>query len=241
MKKGLLFVVLAFVVVGSCKKDDGGGAPIDNTPIPIDTIKYSITGLHDLSMQQTDTIELPIQINYLSGVKSVVSVSMGTLPTNVNVSIEPIADTPNFNSVIRFYANKAVIGNYNVSIKGNSIAGSKNNLITLNIRRYDNDAKIIEGQYNETGNCVAIGAVNNPVTITADAQVTERVNIQGLWTGAISMNVYADLNKAAKTINIPSQVSSGIAFQGSGTYTDTSMSIHYTAFNDTCTTVLKKQ
>jgi hypothetical protein len=241
MKKTALFSLLALALIGSCKKDDEPGTPIIDNPTPIDTIKYSITGLHDLSMQPTDTIELPVQVNYISGARSLVTLSAGTLPPNINISFEPIGDTPNYNSVIRLYSDKAIMGNYTLSIKGNSVGGSKNNLITLTVRQYDNDAKTLEGQYTETGNCVALGSVSHPTTITADAQTTQRVNLQGLWTGALSMNVYADLNKTSKTLIIPSQISSGIAFEGTGTYTDTSMSIHYKAFNDTCTTVLTRQ
>ena len=245
MKKNALLLSLLCLTIFACKKDDPDPVsnPKPNNPTG-DTISYYIDGVQDISLQRTDSVQMPVQLIYRSGPKEKVSMAIAGLPKNMTLGFTVLEDTPSYNSVITFIANKVVPGTYPLTLIGNSLsAGTRQYPFTLVVTRYSNEARNMEGSYQELGNCAILGGRNNLISAEADAQVQHRILFKGLWSGA-AYEVYADLNPANQSLQIPQQLVNGANFSGNGTYNDTLIELHYaisnSIFSDTCGTWLKR-
>lgn len=248
MKKYFFYILLPFAFA-ACKKGNytPNGSPNPKYNVPIQT---NVTGIKDISMKQSDAVEMPIKIDYVSGTKEPVSITITNLPDSVFVSIIPQLDTPNYSSVVRFVSMKADTGTTTVTLStaASKAASTKQYNFQLTILPNPvNHALSLVGNYNAGGACVITGAINNTVSISAVPGYINRIKVEKIWTGTSNgYYFYADLNPTNKTISIPSQTNNGFLYSGNGTYNDSELNITYTLSDgnlvyDNCTSVLTKK
>lgn len=242
--KNVLCLGFCMLVLMACNKSDvknDNPNPIYNTPIAV-----TLDGLHDITIEQTDTVELPIQVSYVSGTKVKVSLAAINLPAGVNISIDPQIDTPSYNTLLRIVTNNADTVTKLITIVAASIDTSIDFPVVLKIVEPPVNAALeLVGSYNETGNCTVSGSVNHSATVAVVAGYYNKIKIQGIWTSGNAYSVIANINPANHTVSVPAQQSGALTFSGSGTYTSSQISIQYhvtdgNVVNDDCTTVFTK-
>ncbi len=246
MKAIISCLLITIFICSSCNKESTPkGAPNPKYNVPIDT---KIEGLHDITMQQNSTYDLPIAVKYLSGTKELVSIALTDLPNNVFVSITPQIDTPNYSSIIKFNVQNADTGTTTVTLMtaASKEASARSYTFNLTITPEPvNYAPDLAGLYTHAGTCDNVGTVNNQAIVSTDPNVINRIRIERVWTGSTTYFFYADINAATHTINIPAQTNNGILYTGSGTYSDNQMNIMYqfgdgNLINDACTVTLTR-
>lgn len=96
---------------------------------------YIVNGLTDITVAQTDSISIPIQIQTLTGNAEAVTLSLGGIPSNIATSIIPSTGTPNYNAVIKFKPSAAAaIGTTLISVNSTSAStGTKSYNINLTV------------------------------------------------------------------------------------------------------------
>ena len=239
-----LLLLLACLALFSCKKGKNSNTgPIN--PIYGDTLKFDILGLQDTTMEQTDTLEYNVQVQYIEGAKDIVTLAVSDFPASMTAGFYPQIDTPTFFSVIRIRTNHTDTGTYTIKATAAGLRYSKDYYIKIRVVAPPvNPASILAGAYLESGLCGQTGTVSDTVKITTVSPYYNKIQLQGLKTGTSSINVIADIDPSNNTLLIPYQSVSGQTFSGSGTYTNNTLTINYTyssgPFLENCSTVLTK-
>ncbi len=247
MKCTPLFAILCsaiLLLIFSCNKPDNSNhATLQPDK---DTLRFEVLNFGDFSMKQTDTLPLLLSVHYVGGKKEAVALSLSGFPSGVVFSIIPQIDTPDFNTVITFFAQHAKAGDYPLTLLASTSRFSKAYSAVMHLDSIPaNPAAALVGNYNETGNCSS-GSKNHPVRISLEASgLYNKIVIEKFWSPSGIYTINADLSPVAKTLSIPAQTSGGLTFSGSGSYTDTTLTVHYSVkdggfVNDSCNTVLKR-
>jgi hypothetical protein len=118
-----LVVTLIVSVASSCKKKA-------STPFT-----YIVNDLTDVTVAQTDSVSIPVQVQTLTGNAEAVTLSLGGIPSNIATSIIPSTGTPNYNAVIKFKPSAAAaIGTTLISVNSTSAStGTKSYNINLTV------------------------------------------------------------------------------------------------------------
>ena len=232
------------LIFSACKKDKiVGGTP--NNP---DTMNFTVSGFNNITIQQTDTVILPISVEHVSGGKKNVSLIISVLPQGLNLSYSTQIDTPTYTSNISFIANGVRTGDYPITLTATSSEFVKTYNMTLHVDTVlPNPALALVGTYLETGNCSASGAKNNnaSVSIYNVNNNYNEIEIKDFWTTSGNIKVMAVINPASQTLTITPQQNGAVTISGSGTYTANTIELTYNVtdgsiVNDNCTTTLMR-
>lgn len=197
-------------------------------------------------MYQTDTVIIPITVNLESGAAQMMSLGVMNAPTGLSVMVDPQVDTPGYDAELRLIGDMAEVGNHTIQLRATALTFEKDYYFEVKvIPNLVNPALALVGEYTETGNCSASGAVNNEkVEVSAVSTVFNRINIKGIWKGGTFYTLTANINPDNQTIQIPSQTVNAIQFNGSGSYDGSKIELTYSAsgttVNETCTVTLTK-
>lgn len=241
MKKILLLLTLSAIVFSGCKK---------KTPVapyyPPDSgdLQYTIEGVKDTTLEQTGQVKLQLFVKKISGTVESISLSVTGLPAGAQYVFSPGAGQVSYNAVVTFNTLRVPAGDYPIKIVGaGSKTGLKNFDMVLKVLPYSNPAVGLMGTFTETRNCSTTGSKTHSVNIDTSGG-NNKIKMLGFYAGGTSYDVQAEINPSTKSITIPSQLISGATFAGSGTYTDSTITVNYTAnnsvYNDACTAVLKR-
>jgi len=241
--KHQILIFASIVLLAACKgskPSDGPANPNNNIPI-----NFELTGLHDVEMLQTDTLEMLVDLNYLSGTKEKVSLGVNNLVDKFVISFTPAIDTPSYTANLRIITQGADTGNRTFQILATGTKLTKPYNLTIKVKPDPiNPAAAFAGPYMESGSCTNDNPTG-PATISVDPNVTGRIRIQGIYASNNAYTVFADLDEANGTVNIPLQQTNSLNFSGSGTYSGTTLQITYTVtgtfVNESCTVTLTKQ
>lgn len=242
MKKILLLLTLSTIVFFGCKQKEPL-APY--YPPDSGALVYTIEGVRDTSVEQTGQVKLTLFIKKTSGTAESIGLSVTGLPAGAQYVFSPAAGTVSYYSVITFNTLRVKAGNYPIQIVGaGATSGIKTMNMTLKVLPYSNPAVGLAGYFTETGNCSQSGAKSNTVNVDTTGGVPNKIKMLGFYAGGTLYNIMADISPNTKTLTIPAQTLSSATFQGSGTYTDSTITVNYTVSNavlhDTCTAVLKR-
>lgn len=233
------------LIFSACKKDKIIGGTTDNT----DTMDFAVSGFNDITIQQTDTVVLPISVKHLSGGNKNVSLIISFLPQGINLNYSTQIDTPTYTSNISFIANSVRTGDYPITLTATSSEMVvKTYSMTLHVDTLlPNPALPLVGSYLETGNCSASGAKSNNASVSiynANNNYNE-IEIEDFWTTSGNIKVVAIINPATQTLTISPQQNGAITISGSGTITANGIELTYNVtdgniVNDNCTTTLTR-
>lgn len=236
-----LIIPIVCCFLGCSKKESGG-----NPPPAKDSLTFSVSGFDgSKNMDQTDTITIPISVNYQSGMRQAVALAISGLPPNCFVAFSNQIDTPSYTCDIRLSAFGSPVGAYKVALTATTASRTLTYDLTLNIdTMLPNPALLLVGNYKETGACTPSGTKNNSVQIdVVPGGIYNKVQISGLWVTGGSFSIIADANPAAQSLSIPTQTSGPMSFTGAGTYTADSIYLNYRVSDgafvqDTCQVIL---
>lgn len=239
----LILVSLAVIILGGCSKPSPTPEPYYEPDYG--DLKYIIQGVKDVSMERIGQAQLTLFINRQEGKIEDVMMTVVGLPQGVTATFSPSISMPSFNTTLTIKALRAKEGTYKITVRGSSkTSGFTEKQMNITILPYSNAAVGLEGQFNEGGMCTPSGAVGDTVDVVPVEGVKNRINIKGFWSGVWSNMVYANLNVANKTLDIPSQTVNGVTINGTGTYDDNIMIVGYRikgfTVDDTCTSTFSR-
>jgi uncharacterized membrane protein len=193
---------------------------------------YTVNGINDLTVQQGGNGNLPLSVSLLSGTAENVSLSLTGLPAGASSSFSPASGLPSFNTTLNVTTTNAVAaGTYPLSLKSTSSAGTKTfgfNLIVTGNNGGD-CAQGVAGNYTSMDSCTA--TAGTPVITKTGTNQIKITGLVGFQTYTVDVNGTVNCNN--HTVNIPSQgiptiPIPGATISGTGTFTDNTMTIHYT-------------
>lgn len=209
---------------------------------------YNVTGVSDVNVQQGNSGTLSLAVNKTSGTAETVNLAVDGLPSGATANFSPASGMPNFSSTLTINTTASLApGTYPLKVKSTSASTTaKNYSFNLVVTGTTSDcAQSVAGNYTSQDSCTA----------TAGAPVITRtgnnaIKITGL-TGFQSYTIDATgtVNCTNHTVTIPSQAITaipipGAMISGTGTFTNNSMTIHYTisvlTYNQTCKTELSR-
>src|SRR5690606_19394604 len=82
-----------------------------------DDMKFEISGLPDsATIEQRDTLEIPVTIAYISGNKERVTLQIGGLPVSLGAAFSADIDIPEFSTILRLVSSHADTGMYHIVV-----------------------------------------------------------------------------------------------------------------------------
>jgi hypothetical protein len=233
----ILFISILFL---SC--DRGKLSDMNTNTGPLE---YELTGLHDVTLHQHDSIEIAVAVNYLSGVKQKVGLSVNNLVQHYVLDFSTQLDTPSFASTLKIITQGADTGVHSFQVL--ATGGGKTKSYNINVAVTTdpvNPASYFIGNLYETGICTNSNPTNNLVTTYIPTGSFGKLHLTGLWVSGNTFQLDLYFNATNHTVSIPSQVSNGMTFTGAGTYNATSIQLAYTVkgnfVNESCNVTLVK-
>jgi hypothetical protein len=230
------------LVFNNCKKSD----PIEPYyESDYGDLQYTIDNVKDVSIERIGEMKQNISITRVAGKAEDVSLSVVGLPVGASALFDPDPSKPSFTSTLTIKTNRVTVGTYSLLIRGSSLtSGFTERKFSLTVLPYSNIAIGMEGKFKESGVCVPSGGIGDTVNVIPVTTTTNKITIQGIWSGVWTNEVNADLNPSSKTLNIPAQTINGVTISGSGTFDENVMIIGYrvtgTTVNDTCTSTFSR-
>jgi len=207
------------------------------------TFDYTINGVNNVNVQQGNSGNLSLVVKKLSGTAETVNLSVSGLPTGATASFSSASGTPDFNSTLTINTtNSLAAGTYPITLKGQSATtGAKTftfNLVVTGTTGGD-CAQDAAGNYTSQDSCT--GSAGAPVVTKTGTNQIKIASLAGYLTYTIDVN--ATINCNNHTVTIPSQAITaipipGAMISGTGTFTNNTMTIHYTisvlTYTQTC-------
>lgn len=203
---------------------------------------YTVNGINDVTVQQGNSGTLPLDVKLLSGTAENVSLSLSGLPAGASSSFSPASGLPDFASTLTINTtNSVAAGTYPVTLKSTSSAGVKSfsfNLIVTGAVGGD-CADGVAGNYTSQDSCTA--SAGAPVITKTGTNQIKIAGLAGFQTYMVDVNATVNCNN--HTVTIPSQAIAaipipGATISGTGTFTNNTMTIHYTisvlTYTQTC-------
>ena len=220
--------------LASCSKSNN-----DNKTTPVKEANLAIDGITDITVKQDSVNYLVLQVKNLDSQEKV-SLSTGKLPEHVSVSFSAASGIPLFGSVVSFSAAfNADTGSYPIVITGTTASGSsKDYNLNLHVAYKPTCAATVAGNYNDSYSCD--GGLHGTTTelVSADPSTTDKIMITTPAAGSF----YALSDCITHTLTIPKQTSStSVTVSGSGSFTDNSVSVIYTASGNKCSDALSRK
>ena len=203
---------------------------------------YTVNGVNDVSVQQGNSGTLSLVVKTLTGTAEPVSLSLTGLPTGATSGFSATSGTPDYNSTLTINTNASVAtGTYPLVLKSTSAStGTKTFNFNLTVTGTTSDcAQGVAGTYTSQDSCTATAGA--PVITKTGTNAIKIASLAGYLTYVIDAN--ATVNCTNHTVTIPSQAITaipipGATISGSGTFTNNSMTIHYTisvlTYSQTC-------
>lgn len=216
MKKLNLVACLLLAVLFACNKDNGSKEA-----------NVIINGIHDVSLQLTDSTIIPLQITQASEKSQEnIALSVEQLPKGVTASFEPKSGVPTFSTMMKIYVGKgAPGGSHELKIVATNTSGSRKVYnMTLEIDAIDavsgcNTA--MEGRYivSEIDN----GVTRDPYEAVIYARSgTEDIIFENKYSSVMKLdckNKTVLIERQTMISNPDSEIS------GSGTFTDSTITV----------------
>jgi hypothetical protein len=226
------------LLIFSCKKDTGSA--------PQTALDFSISGVpSSVVIEQTDTLDIPFTVKYLSGKKERAVLMVTHLPVSMTAGFAADIDTPTFATNLRLITHGTDTGTYTIHLTASSTAREKS--LDLQIKVVPNPVNpslVLVGNYRESGPCTASGNINDTVKVSTITTSFNKIQLTGLWTGNTITKINADVDAVQQTISIPAQIVNNATYSGSGSYSANQITISYRVAAggtiDTCTTVLNR-
>ncbi|MBS1771832.1 MAG: hypothetical protein JST82_03155 [Bacteroidetes bacterium] len=244
LKTCLLIVSVYFIVASACNKPEEAPTPYYGNDYG--DLKYTIDGVKDMSMERIGQGNMSLFVNRSSGKIENVMLTVVGLPQGASALFSPgNSALPSYNTVLTIKCNRVKEGSYDLILRGASqTTGFTDYKFKLNVLPYSDASLGLVGLFKESGLCTQSGAHGDTVNIQSIPSVKNRINIQGFWNGVWANEIYADLNVANNSLNIPAQSVNGVTIIGSGTYDDNTLIVNYrvagSTVNDTCAATLSR-
>jgi hypothetical protein len=214
----------------------------NNNNGPLD---YTLTGVHDVAVYQHDSIAMNVQLNYISGAKDIVGLTVSNLVPNYTLNFSPQLDTPTYASLLKIMTDGADTGIHSFQVLATGGGKTKSyNINVLVMKDTLNPAQHFVGNLYETGACTNSNPTNNLVTAYVPTHSAAKLHLTGIWLGGNTYELDMYFNSFFHTVSIPAQSSNGMTFTGSGTYTNTAIQLAYTVtgnfVSESCNVTLVK-
>lgn len=235
------FFLLSIIILASC----GKGTLSDNSNPNLGNLDYELTGVHDVTLHQHDSTEMTVEMKYLSGNKDIVGLSANNLVQGYVLAFSPQLDTPSFFSTLKIKTATIDTGVKTFQILATGSKKTKAYNINIHVIADTlNPALAFAGSLFETGTCTNNSPNNSLVTGYVPVGSIGKLHLTGLWLGGNAYEVDLYFNGANQSISLPTQVSNGLTFTGSGTYNGTTIQLTYTIsgplVNESCTVTIVK-
>jgi hypothetical protein len=262
MKKGLLFILfLGLLAAGnSCNKRSTAVAPAGDTtqtgPNTNDNnndpngFSYRVNGVRTVTVQRGGDDVVSLQVARLTGYPEMVYLFIKGLPSGVTASFtqsQGVASaTAAFNTNVTFHAsNIADTGTYLVQLLTKSATtDTVRYTFTMNVTLTTECTIAVQGNYHDSTACNNTTLYQTTSTVATNSLSLHRIDIYNF--AGMGYKVFADLDCAAGTLTVPSQMlPNGITVDGLGTFSADLMDIKYTQTTATnvssnCTVIMKK-
>jgi hypothetical protein len=236
--KRIFYLLLMPLLFLACKKE--------KSTAPETALDFSISGLPDtVVIEQTDTLDIPFSIKYLSGRKERVVLMLTNLPASMTAGFAADINTPTFATSLRLVTHGTDTDTYTIHLTGESADLEKTADLQIKVVPNPvNPSSVLVGTYLESGPCTASGNISDTVTVTTITNSFNKIQLRGLWTGNTITKINADVDPVQHTVSIPTQVVNNASYTGYGTYSASQITINYqvTAGStvDSCMTVLSR-
>lgn len=233
----IFLIITLSVLIFGCSKNE---APVR------DNMKFEIVGLPDsATVEQRDTLEIPVTIAYISGNKEQVTLQISGLPASLGAGFSADIDTPEFSSILRLVSNNADTGIYNIVVTASDRWSTATDSFKLHVVPNPvSPAAQLAGNYTESGPCTESGTLNHSVIIEEELSAPNTIKIIRLWNNNPNTILWADINPDSSTLVIAPQTVNGGTFSGEGSFTASSISINYVVDyivgTDSCSVTLNK-
>jgi len=183
---------------------------------------FNIMGIEDVQYRYSEACPIPLNVEYVSGVKGNVTLSVQGLPAGVSASFYPNATTPPFETKLYFTTKNMPGGTYPLKIVGTPVHGEP--------IAYDMNLKV-KG-LDEIGCALEVtGRYNGPLIDKISMGTPYLQPIAGknriVFNECEPGGFYADLDCDKHTLDIPRQkASSGTEVWGNGTFGDRIIVVH---------------
>lgn len=250
MMKYVFTVAAALLVLGlgmtGCKDD----LPLTpNYGTDYGDLQYTLDGVVDTFMEQTDTITMRLYVNRTAGKFEDVRLSLAEAPEGITAQFNPDMSIAPYNATMRLYAKQVEVGDHIIKIMGNSqTTGLRYFDLKLTVLPYSNPALGLDGDFTEKRKCAQMGDTSVPVTVKPIAGQANKILLSGLWMGGGNYIVTATIQPTNQTIIVPMQYSNRLKFEGTGNYSKGRFELSYTVvdtahglINDNCTSVFEQK
>lgn len=209
---------------------------------------YNVNGVSDVNVQQGNSGSLSLAVNKTSGTAETVNLAIDGLPAGATASFSPTSGMPNFSSTLTINTTAGLAaGTYPVSVKSSSASTTtKTYNFNLVVTGATSDcAQGVAGNYTSQDSCTA--SAGAPVITKTGNNAIKITGLAGYATYMVDATATVNCNN--HTVTIPSQAITaipipGATISGTGTFTNNSMTIHYTisvlTYTQTCKTVLSR-
>jgi uncharacterized membrane protein len=209
---------------------------------------YNVNGVSDVNVQQGNSGSLSLTINKISGTAETVNLAVDGLPSGATASFSPASGMPNFSSTLTINTTASLApGTYPLKVKSTSASTTaKNYNFNLVVTGTTSDcAQGVAGNYTSQDSCTA--SAGAPVITRTGNNAIKIAGLAGFQ--AYTVDATGTVNCTNHTVTIPSQAITaipipGATISGTGTFTNNTMTIHYTisvlTYTQTCKTVLSR-
>jgi len=235
MKKSILYFLALCVLVFSCSKTDQKTLLV-----------YSVTDIHGNPLENVyipdnnGSATLPVMVKFFTGNTSdSVKITLTGLPANITTPTDTFSAKPTYTTNFPLTISNAIDGTYPMKIIAYTPTSGYRTYNFNLIITPASCATLFNGTINGSNACSATkytytstGTASGPGTLTIN-------NFGGYGTNTNAIVTF-DCNNYSLTI-ASQNIGNGVTVAGSGTYTNNSMTIQYTATNiptggnDNCT------
>jgi hypothetical protein len=226
MKNIFLFIFFLSPVAFSCQKATKTNG--------LTQTYYTINGINDIAIQATDSFSsssLSLSLSYMGPSQETVSLSVDSLPNGIHISRNNLIDAtgiPPFSAVLTFLDTMAAPGSYPVVlVSTGTISGRRTYRFNITILPPQNCYTMLTGSFSNCNSTGSAGIYQDAITV--DTSSTSSV-IYFHNFGNTGHTIYADLNCANGTFQIPFQSFPEGKYTGNGNFNSTSVNLSYSIY-----------
>lgn len=241
MKKIVLFFLALCALTVACRKT------AKKTPL-----SYTVENLQnkppaDIYIPDAGSYTMSLLVKYLGGFhEDKVTLTISGLPADIKVVEDTIVNIPTYRADFVFKTTNAKHATYPITVTATAL-GSAPKTYTFNLTvTFADCASSLWGNFNGANACTARNFTY--VATGVATGVTNELNITNFGGYGSTTTTRVILNCNKDSLYIPAQnIGNGTNLQGSGTFTDNTMTIYYSAsttpggFPESCNVTLTKQ
>ncbi len=233
MKRTFLFMCLAVIAMGSCKKKS------DNTTVtPVVPVlpTYTVDGIHDIVMSPSDMsmaiLTMPITVQFQDSFQKQVTLSLSGVPAGIAIDTTwSTTGYPTFSTMLTFYDTatiSAAVGTYPLTLTATGAAGTKTFTFNLKVLPANSCADYIPGAYSSCSRS-CISGPGYADSIYEDFSVKNKFWITNFYKTGQSAYVY--YNCLTHMLYMPAQAINGVTYFGTGTASGSTSTNHHVVLN----------